>query len=239
MTTVVNVGDEGALMRYEEEVIFELQSFFRRHEGMAGVPVLDMCMYIEDHLYQETLKKYGMPATASIVQSLDSIVYFQDRCSQLIEHLALPHHSSRNWKKVLEDTSKLPSQIYKMLMQEESGRAKARPKTDKQEVVAKVAPPKAPPAPRVASSKGDDEFKPTKGKKRNPPAPGKKKGALKSIAAQPADDFAMDIDDQPGMGDVGVGQSDPFMADDGFDDFGFEDIGNDTAIQNIDESAWR
>ncbi|RYG64359.1 hypothetical protein EON64_14175, partial [archaeon] len=143
MTTVVNVGDEGSLMRYEEEVIFELQSFFRRQEGMDGVQVLDMCMYIEDHLYQETLKKYGMPTTASIVHSLDSIVYFQDRCSKLLDHLALTHHSSRNWKKVLEDSSKLPSHIYKMLMQEESSRAKARPKTEKAESSSKSAAPKA------------------------------------------------------------------------------------------------
>lgn len=250
----LRVGDEIAFSAYEESFIYYLQKFWKSQSGMESVAVIEMSAWIEDLLYQEALKKNHLPPTAHVWSKTESILYFQDRCEKLQRQIESKKHV--NWKKVFEQHGKHPTQVLKVIMQEETeskAKSKASKAKVKEEKVAMLAdhsippPPSAPhlpplgSAPHATTTIPVSAIVPVIAPKKTRPPPKKKAGPAKKAKIAEAVPGSSTSAAPPPPAPLDLNDADAMDVDLALDEFGF-DFEGDNAVEEIklaNEDMWK
>ena len=75
----LSVGDEESFIAYAENVVYRIQNYLSLKEGivMSGIPVIDISARIEDLIYADALKEFGLAASAKVWKKIECIQYYQ------------------------------------------------------------------------------------------------------------------------------------------------------------------
>ena len=62
----LSVGDEAAFCEWSEQFIQKLVKTFKKIAGLERVPLIDMCLKIEDLLFQKALDESAMSSQSKV-----------------------------------------------------------------------------------------------------------------------------------------------------------------------------
>jgi hypothetical protein len=214
------VGDEASFLSYEEQVIYDIQKFFRSQSGMENIAVIEMSAALEDLIYVDTLKHHNLPHTANVWSQAECITYFQGQCNSLIRKMEA---RTLNWKKIFEENTKHPQQVLRLIMQDETEAKSSKLKSSK-----------SPSVPAIKAVGGAEE---TPAVKKEKPPPRKKTPAPKKIKTE-SEALALPMS---AVGSLPDGTMDVMNSADFDLDFDLElDFSTEPGITaDINEQAWQ
>jgi hypothetical protein len=111
---VLPVNDEEAFIEYAEEIVYQLQDFWHRKEGMGGYAVISLCAELENFIYADTAKEFNLPHNVPVWSRRDCIVRYQEVASELVRQFEFKVNV--NWKKLYEDNVKNPRAVLSIVL---------------------------------------------------------------------------------------------------------------------------